>query len=143
MINQVMLVGRLTRTPELFLTENGKKGSFITLAVGRPFKNVDGQYDADFLDCTLWTGIAENTAEYCQKGDVVGIRGRIQSKIIENEDGTKYKRMEIIADKVTFLSSSRKNDSEENADVLNMNDDEISDIPILDDKNQPKDKKKK
>ena len=81
MINQVTLVGRLTKKPELFLTENGKKGSFITLAVGRPYKNQDGQYDADFLDCTLWTGIAESTAEYFQKGDVVGVRGRIQSKL--------------------------------------------------------------
>ena len=143
MINQVTLVGRLTKKPELFLTENGKKGSFITLAVGRPYKNQDGQYDADFLDCTLWTGIAESTAEYCQKGDVVGIRGRIQSKIIENEDGTKYKKMEIIADRVTFLSSSKRNDDSENADGPNVNCDEMSEIPILDDDTVPKDKKKK
>ena len=66
MINQILLVGRLTKTPELFLTESGKKGSFITLAVGRPFKNLDGEYETDFLDCTLWTGIAESTAEYCK-----------------------------------------------------------------------------
>ena len=142
MINQVLLVGRLTKTPELFLTENGKTGSFITLAVSRPFKNIDGQYDADFLDCTLWTGIAENTAEYCKKGDIVGIRGRLQSRIIENEDGTKYKRMEIVADKVTFLSSAKKEDGE-NSDVHDFDNDEISEIPNLNENENLKDKKKK
>lgn len=107
MLNQIILVGRLVKTPELFLTENGKKGSIVTLAVARSFKNQDGEYDTDFIDCTLWTAIAENTAEYCKTGDVIGVRGRVQSRIIENEDGSKYKKMEIIAEKVTFLSSSK------------------------------------
>ena len=107
MLNQIILVGRLVKTPELFVAESGKKGSIITLAVGRGFKNQDGEYDTDFIDCNLWSMVAENTAEYCKTGDVVGIRGRLQSRIIENDDGTKYKKMEVIADKVTFLSSSR------------------------------------
>lgn len=107
MLNQVILVGRLVRTPELQLTDSGKKRSLVTLAVARGFKNQDGEYDTDFLDCTLWTGIAENTAEYCKMGDVIGVRGRLQTRMIESEDGTKYKKMEIIADKVTFLSSAR------------------------------------
>ena len=72
MLNQVILVGRLVKTPELFVAESGNKGSIITLAVGRAYKNQNGEYDTDFLDCTLWTGIAENTAEYCKKGDVIG-----------------------------------------------------------------------
>ena len=107
MLNQVILVGRLVKTPELFLTENGKKGTIVTLAVGRSFKNQNGEYDTDFIDCSLWTGIAENTAEYCKTGDVIGVKGRVQSRIIDNDDGTKYKKMEIIAEKVTFLSSSK------------------------------------
>jgi len=110
MLNQVIIVGRLVKTPDLFVAESGKKGSIITLAVSRAYKNQNGEYDTDFLDCTLWTGIAENTAEYCKKGDVIGVRGRLQSRIIEKEDGTKYKKMEIIADKVTFLSSNRMDD---------------------------------
>ena len=101
MTNQVSLIGRLVKTPELFETESGKNGTFITLAVGRPYKNADGEYETDFLDCTLWTGVAERTAEYCKSGDIIGIRGRLQSRIIENEDGTKYKRLEIMMD--TFL----------------------------------------
>ena len=126
MINQVLLVGRLTRNPELFVTDNDRTGSFITLAVGRPFKNIDGTYDTDFLDCTLWSAIAENTAEYCRKGDIVGVRGRLQSRIIENEDGSKYKRMEIVADKVSFLSHA-----DSNSQVFRQEDGDSA-IPVLD-----------
>ncbi len=108
MLNQIVLVGRLVKTPELKVTDNGKKTSVITLAVPRNYKNQDGQYDTDFLECVLWTGIAENTAEYCKTGDMIGVKGRVQSRIIEKEDGTKRKKTEIVAEKVTFLSSSNK-----------------------------------
>lgn len=108
MLNQIVLVGRLVRTPELKVTDNGKKTSVITLAVPRNYKNQDGQYDTDFLECVLWTGIAENTAEYCKTGDMIGVKGRVQSRVIEKEDGTKRKKTEIVAEKVTFLSSSNK-----------------------------------
>ena len=97
MVNQIILVGRLVKTPELELTDSGKKISTITLAVPRTYKNLNGEYDTDFLDCTLWTGVAENTSEYCKTGDILGIKGRLQSRIIEKDDGTKYKKMEIIA----------------------------------------------
>lgn len=117
MLNQVILVGRLVRNPELQITDSGKKRSSITLAVSRGYKNQNGEYDTDFLDCTLWTGIAENTHEYCKSGDVIGVKGRLQTWMLENEDGTKSKKMEIIAEKVTFLSSSKNvNLSENNED---------------------------
>ncbi len=127
-MNQVTLVGRLCRTPELFVSENGNKGSFITLAVGRPFKNQDGEYDTDYIDCTLWTNIAENTAEYCKTGDIIGVRGRIQTRLIENDDGTKYKKTEVVAEKVAFLAShdKEKNDAvveEDYTQELDNNDD--------------------
>lgn len=111
MLNQVILVGRLVRTPELQLTESGKKKSLITLAVSRGFKNQNGEYDTDFLDCTLWSSVAENTSEYCKTGDVIGVKGRLQTRLIDNEEGTKYKKVEVIADKVTFLSSSRNDNN--------------------------------
>lgn len=107
MLNQVVLVGRLVRDPELQITDSGKKRSTVTLAVSRGYKNHEGVYDTDFFDCTLWTGIAENTSEYCKSGDVIGVKGRLQTWVLENEDGTKNKKMEIIAEKVTFLSSLR------------------------------------
>ena len=146
MINQVVLVGRLVQTPDLKVTDNGKKVSSITLAVPRAYKNIDGEYDTDFIDCTLWTGIAENTAEYCKTGDVIGVKGRLQTKLIEKEDGSKYKRVDIVAERVTFLSSnkptnlSQKEESyiDINADI---NDDDSSDQDTKKDKNSNKKKK--
>ena len=109
MLNQIVIVGRLVKDPELHLTEAGRKVTNITLAVPRTYKNQEGEYDTDFLDCTLWAGIAENTTEYCKLGDMLGVKGRVQTRLIENEDGTRKKKTEIVAEKVTFLSSSNKN----------------------------------
>lgn len=107
MLNQSILVGRIVKDPEIRETENGNKVSNITLAVSRPYKNVNGEYDTDFISCTLWKGIAESTAEYCQKGDLIGIKGRLQTKTIENEDMPKHQVVELVAEKVTFLSKSK------------------------------------
>ena len=85
MLNQIVIAGRLVSDPQVEETEDGKKISTITVAVPRSYKNVDGTYDTDFIKCTLWNGIAESTAEYCKKGDLVGIKGRIQST--KNEKG--------------------------------------------------------
>ena len=136
MLNQVILVGRLVRNPELQVTDSGKKRSSITLAVSRGYKNVNGEYDTDFFDCTLWTGIAENTHEYCKSGDVIGVKGRLQTWMLENDDGTKIKKMEIIAEKVTFLSSARNDKVLENDDI---SDDDTGDNEI----NVVKESKKK
>ena len=112
MLNQVVLVGRIVKTPELRETENGKKTATVTLAVPPNYKNNEGEYDTDFLDCTMWTNVAENTSEYCQTGDMVGVKGRIQTRVIENEDGTKKKKTEIVAEKVTFLATAPNNKKE-------------------------------
>lgn len=139
MINQIMLVGRLVKTPDLFITETGKKGSFITLAVGRPYKNQNGEYDTDFIDCTLWTGVAESTAEYCKTGDIIGIRGRIQTRIVEGENGLKEKIMEIVADKVTFLSSANSKKIDDQTTKKSEN--EVVDDSVGIDKNKNNKKK--
>lgn len=108
MLNQAVLVGRIVKNPELKDTEKGKVTN-ITLAVPRSFKNTNGEYDTDFISCVLWKGVAESTVEYCKKGDLVGIKGRIQTRDVELEDETHRKYVEVIAEKVTFLSS-RKSD---------------------------------
>ena len=114
MVNQIVLVGRIARAPETKVTENGKKYATITLAVPRNYKNANGEYDTDFLDCTLWSSIAESTSEYCQSGDMIGVKGRLQNRIIEMPDGNKKRKTEVIAEKITFLSSSqRKADNSE------------------------------
>ena len=108
MLNQIILVGRLVRNPELRTTESNKNVTTITLAIPRSFKNMNGEYDTDFIDCILWENTAKSTAEYCKKGDIIGIKGRLQSRIIEKEE--KQYLMELIAEKVTFLSSTSKTD---------------------------------
>lgn len=106
MLNQVVLVGRLVKDLELKDYEKGKYAQ-ITLAVPRSYKNTDGEYETDFINCTLWQGVASNTSKYCKKGDIIGIKGRIQSSNYKVEDKTKY-TMEVIAEKVTFLSSKQE-----------------------------------
>lgn len=97
MLNQIVLVGRLVENPKVE-KEDGKEKSVITLAVQRSYKNEDDVYETDFINCVLWNGIASNTAEYCNKGDLIGVKGRVQGN-----DG----KIEIIAKKVTFLSSKK------------------------------------
>ena len=108
MLNQTVIVGRIVKDPELRETESGRKVTNITLAVPRSFKNSNGEYETDFISCVLWKGIAESTSEYCRKGDLVGVKGRIQSKNIELDDDTKRQIVEVVAEKVTFLSSRRE-----------------------------------
>ena len=108
MLNQVVIVGRLVKDPTLEERENEKKYGFMTLAVPRSYKNAEGVYETDFIDCVLWNGVANNVVEYCKKGDLVGIKGRIETRTEEvNEE--KKKITEIIAEKVTFLSSKSNN----------------------------------
>ena len=140
MLNQVILVGRLVRNPELQLTESGKKISVVTLAVNRAFKNTNGEYDTDFFDCTLWTNVAENTAEYCRTGDVIGVKGRLQTRIVEKEDGNKFKRTEIVAERVTFLSSAEKLKDEDNS--VNRDTKKLDNTNVGENQNK-NDKKKK
>ena len=112
MLNQIILVGRLTRDVQLKKTDNGKKVAVISLASPRSFKNMDGLYDTDFVDCILWDQVASNTSEYCHKGDILGVKGRVQSRIYEEEDKKKY-RLEVVAEKVTFLSSKNGKETED------------------------------
>ena len=107
MLNQTVLVGRLVRDPELYETESGNKVTNITLAVPRSYKNSEGVYDTDFINCVLWKGVAESATEYCHKGDLLGIKGRIQTRTIELDDESKKNITEVVAEKVTFLSSKK------------------------------------
>ena len=106
MLNQIVIVGRLVKDPELKDSENGSKYTNITLAVPRSYKNVDGEYDTDFISCRLWSGIAENASEYCKKGDLLGVKGRIETRNYEKDEKMNYVT-ELIAEKITFLSSNK------------------------------------
>lgn len=106
MLNQAVLIGRIVKEPELRKTESGRHVSNITLAVPRSFKNSNGEYETDFISCVLWKGVAESTVSYCKQGDLVGVKGRIQTRTIENEDN-KRQMVEVVAEKVTFLSQKK------------------------------------
>lgn len=98
MLNMLTLVGRIVSDLEINETEKGNKIGVLKLAVPRTFKNENGEYDTDFIPVILNGDIAKNTAEYCKKGDMVGVKGKIQCE--GNE-------IEIIAERVTFLTSKR------------------------------------
>ena len=107
MLNQIVLVGRLTRDITVNKSDKGNKVATLSLAIPRSFKNSEGVYDTDFIDCVLFDNIADNTSEYCKKGDIVGVKGRVQSRVVEKDNEKEY-LTEIIAEKVTFLSSKKE-----------------------------------
>ena len=111
-MNNVVLVGRLVEDPEILVTEKGKKMSAITIAVHRNYKNADGVYETDFIRCVMWNVIAENICEYCKAGDVVGVKGRIESRSYEDEKNEKKYITEVVAEKITFLSSKKPDEKE-------------------------------
>lgn len=122
MINQIILVGRLTGDPEIEEYENGKKRTIINIAVQRQFKNIDNKYDTDFFRCVLWNGMASNTKNYCQRGDIVGVKGRVQNRnYVDSENNTRY-ITEIIAEKISFVSHSQKkeNNNDEKEEYENV-----------------------
>lgn len=112
MLNNVVLVGRLVADPEL--KEVGKEGKVVnfTLAVARSYKNQDGEYEADFINCNVWYKIAENMKEYCHKGDLIGVKGILQSSSYEDKDGNKRYKTDVRVDKVTFLSSKKSDEKD-------------------------------
>lgn len=107
MLNQTIIVGRLVSDPEIKETEKGNKVSYITLAVPRSYKNSDGIYETDFMPCKVGYPMCDTVKEYCKKGDLLGIKGRIQTKQEENKN-----IIEIVAEKVTFLSSRKETEEE-------------------------------
>ncbi len=118
MLNQTVMVGRLVTDPEVNELESGKKVTNVTLAVPRSYKNAEGEYETDFVPVTLWNGVAESTAEYCHKGDMVGIKGFIKM----TTDKENHQHLSIVAEKVTFLSKTKEvdNETEKKADDIDM-----------------------
>lgn len=103
MINRVVLVGRLTKEPELKYTQTGVAVCRFTLAVNRTFSNQSGEREADFINCVTWRKQAENTANFLKKGSLAGIEGRIQTSSFDGQDGKRVFMTEVVADSVQFL----------------------------------------
>lgn len=109
MLNQVILIGRLTKDPELKYTQgSGTPVATFTLAVDRNYTNQQGQREADFIPIQVWRKTAENCAKYLAKGSLVAITGRIQTRSWDGNDGKKHYATEVIADTVRFLDTKKK-----------------------------------
>lgn len=111
MINTLTVVGRLISDPKIIETKNKKK-AVVTIQVPRNFKDLNGIYKADVIDCVIWAGVAQQVCELCKKGNLIGVRGKIQSSVTI-DDGTTYqetrkRELIIVAEKVTFLANRKE-----------------------------------
>jgi len=104
MLNSVVLVGRLTKDPELRYTPQNQAVATFSLAVNRDFKNQNGEREADFINCVIWRQQAENLANWAKKGALIGITGRIQTRNYENQQGQRVYVTEVVAEKFQLLT---------------------------------------
>lgn len=111
MMNRVVLVGRLTKNPELKYTPNGVPIATFTLAVNRSYTNQAGEREADFINCIIWRKPAENVANYLKKGSLAGVDGRIQTRNFEGSDGKRVYITEVQAESVQFLEPKNSNNN--------------------------------
>lgn len=111
-MNKVILIGRLTKDPELKTISTGISNVAFSIAVQRSFTNQNGEKEADFINCVAWRRQAENISKYCSKGTQVAVEGRLQVRTYDAQDGTKRYITEVICDNVTFLGS--KGDKQSN-----------------------------
>lgn len=107
MLNSVVLIGRLTKDPELRYTPSGKAVATLRLAVDRGTTNPQGEKETDFIDVVVWERQAETVANYLQKGRLVAVQGRLQIRHYDTQEGQRRERAEIVANTVRFLDSSR------------------------------------
>lgn len=122
MINNVTLVGRMTKDVDLRYTPNGKAVGSFTVAVNRPFKNANGENEADFINCQTWGKQAENLANYMKKGSQIGLVGRIQTRNYENNEGKRVFITEVVADSVQFLESKGSSQGQNQSQNQNQKD---------------------
>lgn len=128
MLNRVILIGRLTKDPELRYTPNGIAVASFTLAVNRPFNNQQGEQEADFIPIVVWRKQAENCANYIGKGSLVAVEGRIQTRTYDGKDGQRRYVTEVIADNVRFLDKRGSTNAQDFSSVgseVDLADEEI------------------
>ena len=121
MINRTVLVGRLTRDPELRYTQGGTAVASFTLAVNRQFTNSQGEREADFINCVIWRKAAENFAKLVHKGSLVGIDGRLQTRNYENKQGNRVYVTEVVVDNFSLLEARYQAPNDNSSDSTNVN----------------------
>ncbi|NLS62857.1 single-stranded DNA-binding protein [Lactiplantibacillus plantarum] len=115
MINRSVLVGRLTRDPELRYTNGGAAVATFTIAVNRQFTNQNGEREADFISCVIWRKAAENLTNFTHKGSLIGIDGHIQTRNYENQQGTRIYVTEVVVDNFSLLESRAESEHHQSA----------------------------
>ncbi|MDN2453232.1 single-stranded DNA-binding protein [Lactobacillus sp. UCMA15818] len=113
MINRAILVGRLTRDPDLRYTSSGAAVATFTIAVNRQFTNQQGEREADFINCVIWRKAAENFANFTHKGSLIGVEGRIQTRSYENQQGNRVYVTEVIVDSFSLLESRSQSERQQ------------------------------
>lgn len=107
-MNKAILIGRLTKDPEMRTTTSKKNCTTFTLAINRSYENSDGEREADYLNCRAWNKTAENIYKYCKKGSLIAVEGNIRDDVYEAQDGTKKHAIYILIQVAQFLSNSEK-----------------------------------
>lgn len=138
MMNRTVLVGRLTKDPELRYTPNGVAVASFTLAVNRTYTNQQGDREADFINCVVWRRPAENVANFLKKGSLAGVDGRLQSRSYEDQTGRRVFVTEVVADSVQFLeskgtgsqSASTRNDNSYNGEFSQNQNQNFNNDPL-------------
>ena len=131
MINRVVLVGRMTRDPELRRTPQGDAVTSFTLAVNRNYTSRDGQQQADFINCVVWRKPAENVERYCSKGSSAGVEGRLQTRSYDNSQGQKVYVVEVICDSVQFLETRAARERAQSQPQMQQNNDNFYDMKTV------------
>ena len=108
-MNKAIIIGRLTKTPELRTNQSGKHNTTFTIAVNRPYTNQNGEKEADYITCSAWSKTAENIAKYCSKGSQIAVEGRIQTRSYDGQDGNKRYVTEVVVDNAMFLTPQAGN----------------------------------
>ena len=134
MINRVVLVGRLTKDPELRRTQNGTAVTSFTLAIDNRFKNENGDKTTSFIPCVVWNQQAENCVRFIHKGSLVGIEGRLNQRTYQNKEGNNVQVIEVMCDSVQYLDPKKQEESSsqqtqstetENTNNINVPDDDL------------------
>lgn len=135
-MNKTILIGRLTKDPELRYTPNGIAVANFTIAVNRPFAK-EGDQQADFINCVVWRKPAENLANYQRKGNLIAVDGRIQTRSYENNEGQRVYVTEVVADNIQYLESKNKTTEQQQINVMNDELKRVAEPVDIDDEDLP------
>ena len=136
-MNKVILIGNLSKDPELATTNGGVSVCRFTIAVQRRFQNAEGERDADFINIVVWRGQAENCHKYLKKGSKCAVEGRIQTSSYEAQDGTRRYVTEVVADNVEFVGTRQREDGDAPVAVKSQPAKPVADLEPIDDDSLP------